>query len=302
MIGGEILSIAKFYSIRNVIIYFTVTVFIMSVVLSSFPKGSAANDTLDEQDIVNEAPYEIIEFIKDTEEEIIYKTLEDGKIYLYEEQIVGDVITTKKSLVANGTSTLTEKFSTTSILNGDMISVIQKDLLTNMVINDAKISISEPLPSYDDSDVVPPKYASSIGVNNEYTTMATGTWVNSRTAGQKYAYYKYSNGGGLARQGSRQKAIGSYTTKFDNYTRLVDSARSYELGALYNFTILGVLDKGLTVMKNPTYANVKTFLKQYFKSVPVVGTVYLVMKYFSICNKTMAAYKAIPGTDYYWRS
>ncbi|EIM07852.1 hypothetical protein A1A1_03332 [Planococcus antarcticus DSM 14505] len=299
------MKVTKLYSFRNGMIYFSVVVSIMSVVLSSFPKSSAANDTLDEQEILNGTPHEIIELIKDIEGEVIYKALEDGKIYLYEEQIVGDVVTTKKSLVENGTSTLTEKFSTATILQGDIISVTQKDLLANKIIHQEMVSITdETAPSKPHDDIhlwKPPVYPASVGTNNEFTAMATGTWLKARTAGQNYAYYKNSNGGGLARELGKQKTIGSYTTKFDTFTRNVDAVRSYEVGALYNFTAIGLLDKAFKSIKYPTISNLKKFFKQYLKTIPGVGTLYLVIKYFSLCNKTLAAYKAIPGTPYNWR-
>lgn len=293
------MKVANLYSFRNGMINFSIVVFIMSVVLSSFPKSSAANDTLDEQDILNETPVEVIELIKDTAEEVIYKTLEDGNIYLYEEQIVGDVVTTKKSLVANGTSTLSEKFSTTTILQGDTISVSQKDLLTNTIIHEARVSITS---LGDERDVIkPPTYVSSVGINSEYTTMATGSWVKSRTAGFNYAYYKYSNGGGLAREISSEKKIGSYTTKFDTFTRNVDAARSYENGILYELTIIGVLDKAFKTFKKPTIANMKAFFKKSLKTIPGISVIYSIIKYFSLVNKTMYSYEAIPGTPYSWR-
>lgn len=299
------MKLSKQFSFRNKMIYFSVIVLIMSVALSSFPKNSAANDTLIDQEVIDSTPYEIIELIKDTEGEVIYKALEDGKIYLYEEQTVGDVVTTKKSLVADGTTTLKEKFSTTTTLQGDSLSVVQRDLLTNTLIHQGMVSITEtPQPDpYDDRDVIkPPTYESSVGINNEFTAMATGTWVNSRTGGNNYAYFKYSHGGGLARELSRQKTIGSYTTTFDTFTRNVDAARSFERGTLYNLTVIGVLDKAFKTVKNPTISNLKAFFKQYLKSIPGLSVLYAVIKYFSICNKTMWAYKAIPGTSYYWRS
>lgn len=304
MIGGEILKTEKNYSIKNIMIYFTLVVFAMSVVLPTFPKNSAANGTLDESDIVNDTPHEVIELIKDTEAEVIYKTLEDGNIYLYEEQIVGDVITTTKSLVDKGTTTLTEKFSTTIKLEGDNISVLQKDLLTNTTIHQKTVSITEPLPTSlypdDERDIMLPP-GSREDINGEYAAMATGKWVNSRTTGQNYAYYKYNHGGGFARELGKQKSISSYTTKFDNFTRNVDAARSFESGILYELTVIGVLDKAFKTVKSPTVANLKSFFKQYLKTIPGIGIIYNVIKYFNICNKTMASYKAISGTPYNWR-
>lgn len=284
-------------------IYFSVMVFIMSVVLSTFPKSSAANETLDEQVIPDGPPHEIIELIKETEGEVIYKALEDGKIYLYEEKIVGDEVTTKKSLVESGTTTLTEKFSTITILEADAVTVTQKDLLTNTLIHQQKINIETPPPSPgDNNDVIkPPVFEQRVAPANEFTAMATGTWVKASATGMNYAYYKYSNGGGLARELGKEKSISSYTTKFDTFTRNVDAVRSHENGALLSLTALGLLDKAFKSIKKPTIANLKAFFKQYAKSIPGIGTLYLVIKYFSLCKKTMAAYKAIPGTPYNWR-
>lgn len=275
-------------------------VLLMSVLLTSFPKSSAASDILVEQEIMDDAPDEIIELIKDTEEEVIYKALEDGKIYLYEEQIVGDVITTHKSLVEDGASTLTEKFSTTSVLKDDTISVTQVDLFTNKIIHQELVSIGPPPPG-DDLTVVPPVYKQGVTPTNEFTTMATGTWVTARANGYNYQYYKYSNGGGKARQLGKEKTTNYYTTKFDTFTRNVDSVRSYERGILFNLVGIGLVEKASKSIKNPTYAAVKKFLKQYLKAIPGVSTIYAVIKYFSLCAKTNRSYKAIPATEHFWR-
>lgn len=288
---------AKLYSFKDGMVFFSVMVLLMSVVLSSFPKSSAANDILDEQEIVVDSPDEIIELIKDTENEVIYKALEDGKIYLYEEQIVGDVITTKKSLVEDGTVTLAEEFSTTSVLEDDTISVTQVDLLNNKIIHQETVSTTPTPPVYD-LTVVKPVFQQGVTPTTEFTTMATGTWVKARAHGNNYQYYKYSNGGGKARQLGREKTINYYTSSFDKFTRNVDSVRSLENGALADFSGLGLLDKAAKSIKKPTVANLKKFFRQYLRTIPGLGTIYLVIKYFGLCDLLRNSYRAIPATEY----
>lgn len=278
-----------------------IMVFLMSVVLSSFPKSSEANDDIQDEILFMEGvPDEIIELIKDTDGEIVYKALEDGKIYLYEEQTVGDVVTTKKSLVEDGTTTLTEKFSTESVLEDDTIAVTQVDLINNKIIHQDMISTGPPPPG-DDLTVVPPVYKQGVTPTNQYTTMATGTWVTTRATGNRYMYYKYSNGVGLAREFNREKRVGTNSSTFDTFSRNVDALRSFERSLPTDMLLIGAADKAAKTIKKPTVANLKKFIIKYAKTVPGLGTIYTFLKYFSLTNKTSYSYDAIRVSSYRWR-
>lgn len=82
-----------------------------------------------------ESNFEVTEMIKFTDQEVIYKTIENGETSLYEEHIDGDIVTTKKYKVSKFNKELVENFSTTTILNNDAISLAQVDLLTSDVIS-----------------------------------------------------------------------------------------------------------------------------------------------------------------------
>lgn len=294
------MNTANFNLLKNGMVSLMAMILLMSVVLSSFPKSSAANDIEDEPLIMEGVPDEIIELIEDTEGEIVYKALEDGKVYLYEEQTVGDVVTTKKSLVEDGTTTLTEKFSTESVLEDDTITVTQVDLINNKIIHQDMISTGPPPPG-DDLTVVPPVYKQGVTPTNEFTTMATGTWVTTRATGNNYKYYKFSNGGGLARKFNREKRVGSYSSAFDTYTRNVDALRSFERSLPFDMLLISAADKAAKTIKRPTVANLKKFIIKYAKTVPGLGTLYTVLKYFSLTNKTSYSYDAIRVPSYRWR-
>lgn len=270
-------------------IYFLVIVLTISVVLSPKPiKSLAADDPIP----LTSISFDIVEILKDTGEELSYITVEDGRNYLYEEKIAGDIVNTKKSLIKSDSFELLEHFSTTTILNEKTLSVTQKDLISNVIISESSIDILT-------ADEI--KLQNQPYQDDELTIYTTGKWVNTRAVGLNYSYYKYNNGGGKARELNLEKAVKSYDKKFDTFTRSVDALRSHEIGTLKSLVGIGLLDQFFKSVKNPSLANVKDFFKKYLKSIPAIGVLVAVIDYFRLINKTIPAYEAVPGIEKKWR-
>lgn len=283
-------------SIRKLAICLSIMVLVISVLLSSFPKSFSA-DYEENLESMLAFDFEVIEIIKDTEEEMIYKTLEDGIIYLYEEQTIDNTVTTSKFLLDGNKPILSEKFETTSVLNEDTISTTQKDLLTNKTFSETTINLE--VASDPDITVYNPPVLYSEPI---MSTTTTNAWVNTRSAGSKYSYYKYSNGGGIARSlSSYEKRVGSYTTAFDTYTRNVDATLRLERSALRDVIGLTLLEQGFKAIKSPTIANIKAFFGKTLTKMPTLSIIFLTFDYFSAVNKTIRSYNAISAPLYKWK-
>lgn len=82
-----------YFFARNSIIYITTVVLITTVTLTFVPAKSFGSEELEDDSFV------ILEIIKFTDKEVAYKTLENGDLFLYEEQIENEAVT--KELVEN---------------------------------------------------------------------------------------------------------------------------------------------------------------------------------------------------------
>ncbi|MCT2347181.1 hypothetical protein AB9M62_14530 [Bacillales bacterium AN1005] len=138
-------------------------------------------------------------------------------------------------------------------------------------------------------------------INDGISLFATGKWVKARGAGNNYQYYKYNNGGGKARELSREKTLKSYNKYFDQFTRNVDSLKSFESGVLKDLLFIGVIDQAFKSIKNPTVANLTKFLKKYLKSIPGVSVIVSMVQYLNLSTKTMYSYEDIPGSEKRWK-
>lgn len=134
-----------------------------------------------------------------------------------------------------------------------------------------------------------------------YTTSATGKWVTARSSGFNYSYYKYSNGGGKARELSNEKTVNTYNKHFDQFTRNVDKIRNFETSILKDLLLVGLLDQAFKSIKKPTVANVTNFLRKYLKSIPGISVIVASVEYLILTNKTLNSYKKIPGPERNWR-
>lgn len=267
------------FKVRNSFIYISVLALMSTLVLGFAPTKSFAASS----DELNDTGFKILEIIKFSDEVVVYKTLENGDVFLYEEYIEGDTVTTEKYKVENESKELVENFKTTTELNGDNITVTQEDILISKITSKTTVDI---LPAENVSD--------NLSIN-------ASVWVETRSAGNNYAYYKYASGGGLARELNYEKSIPLYHKDFDTFTRNVDSIKSFEVGVLKDLLLIGVLDQGFKSIKNPTVANVTEFLKKYVKSIPGVGVIAALVQYFNLVNKTMDSYELLSGVVRKWR-
>lgn len=278
---------SKFVSmIKNSLIYLSVFTIITTFTLSYLPTKSFAESSTEKN---YDTIFEVLEFIKSTDEEMIYKTLENGEVFLYKELINNDIVTTKKYKIEGNNENLIENFVTINEVKGDTISVTQNDLMHNELISKSTVEIL-PIKEIEDNEI-----------KDEISILATGKWVKARGAGNNYQYYKYNNGGGKARELSREKTLNSYNKYFDQFTRNVDSLRSFEIGVLKDLLFIGVIDQAFKSIKNPTVANITKFLKKYLKSIPGVSVIVSMVQYLNLSTKTMYSYEDIPGSEKRWK-
>lgn len=74
-----------YFFARNLIIYLTIVVLITTITLTFVHVKSFAMP-LSEEDVEDDS-FVILEIIKFTDKEVVYNTLENGELFLYEEQI-----------------------------------------------------------------------------------------------------------------------------------------------------------------------------------------------------------------------
>ena len=221
--------------------------------------------------------------IKFTDTEVVYKTLEDNEVFLYEEYIDGDIVTTEVYKLENKSKELVKNFKTTTVLSGDNITVTHEDLLDSKNTSETTVEV---LPAIKEEEV-------SINATNE--------WVTSSSGGNNYQYYLRTDGGGSAREINKQKSILYYNSNFNTFTKNVDSVASLEKGILKDLLYLGLLETGFKAVKDPTVATVTAFFKKYLKSIPVISVITSTVSYFNLINVAMRSYEAIPGTEVRWR-
>lgn len=275
---SNILSMA-----RNSMIYLSVFALITTLVLGFTPTKSFAASFSEE---LNDGSFEILEIIKFTDKEVVYKTLENGDVFLYEEHIEGDAVTTEKYKIDNKSKELVENFITITELNGDNIAVTQEDLLNNKITSETSVKV---LPAEEVKDDVVSRFASADG------------WVNARGAGNNYAYYQHTSGGGSARELSNEKSTLIYNQHFNTFTKDVDKLKTFEVGILRDLAGIGLLDQAFKSIKHPTVANIQGFLKKYLKSIPGISVIVAFVDYLNLVNKAMDSYDLIPGYERNWQ-
>jgi len=276
---------------RNSMVYLTIFTLITALVLGFIPNKSLAADSSKEKEIpiesdltkVDDIGFEILEMIKFTDTEVVYKTLEDNEVFLYEEYIDGDIVTTEVYKLENKSKELVKNFKTTTVLSGDNITVTHEDLLDSKNTSETTVEV---LPAIKEEEV-------SINATNE--------WVTSSSGGNNYQYYLRTDGGGSAREINKQKSILYYNSNFNTFTKNVDSVASLEKGILKDLLYLGLLETGFKAVKDPTVATVTAFFKKYLKSIPVISVITSTVSYFNLINVAMRSYEAIPGTEVRWR-
>lgn len=273
-----------YFFARNSIIYLTTVVLITTITLTFVPVKSFAISLSEEMEDDSFVILEIIEF---TDKEVVYKTLENGDLFLYEEQIENEAVTTSKYKIENMAKELVENFITIIDMNEDDIFVSQKNILSNQIISKTSVNVS-PVKEIKNDKIV-------------YKTSTTGKWVTARASGFNYSYYKYNNGGGKARELSNEKTVNTYNKYFDQFTRNVDKIRNFETSILKELLLVGLLDQAFKSIKKPTVANVTNFLRKYLKSIPGISVIVASVEYLILTNKTLNSYKKIPGPEHNWR-
>ncbi|TKI67410.1 hypothetical protein FC756_12880 [Lysinibacillus mangiferihumi] len=154
-----------YFFARNSIIYITTVVF-TTVTLTFVPAKSFAIPLSEE---LEDDSFVILEIIKFTDKEVVYKTLENGDLFLYEEQIENEAVTTNKYKIDNVAKELVEYFITIIDMNEDDIFVSQKNLLSKQIYSKTSVHVS-PVNEIKNDKIV-------------YTTSATGEWVTARASG-----------------------------------------------------------------------------------------------------------------------
>lgn len=274
-----------YFFARNLIIYLTIVVLITTITLTFVHVKSFAMP-LSEEDVEDNS-FVILEIIKFTDKEVVYNTLENGELFLYEEQIENEAVTTNKYKIDNVAKELVENFITIIDMNDDDSFESQKNILSKQIISKTPLDVS-PVNEIKNDKLV-------------YTTSATGKWVTARSSGFNYSYYKYSNGGGKARELSNEKTVNTYNKHFDQFTRNVDKIRNFETSILKDLLLVGLLDQAFKSIKKPTVANVTNFLRKYLKSIPGISVIVASVEYLILTNKTLNSYKKIPGPERNWR-
>lgn len=273
---------------RTSFIYLSIFTLVTALVLGIIPTKSFAADSSKEKEIpiesdltkVDDIGFEILEMIKFTDTEVVYKTLEDNEVFLYEEYIEGDVVTTEVYKIENTSKELVKSFITTTESSEDNITVTHEDLLDSNNTSETSVQVLEK--------------DEPVSIN------ATNQWVQASGAGFNYAYYQRTDGGGSARQLGDQKNILYYNTTFNNFTKNVESLDTFERGVLRDLFFLGLLESGFKALKDPTVATFTAFLKKSMKSIPAVSVITQGISYFKLVNTTMDNYKAIPGSEIRW--
>lgn len=274
-----------YFFARNLIIYLTIVVLITTITLTFVHVKSFAMP-LSEEDVEDNS-FVILEIIKFTDKEVVYNTLENGELFLYEEQIENEAVTTNKYKIDNVAKELVENFITIIDMNDDDSFESQKNILSKQIISKTPVDVS-PVNEIKNDKLV-------------YTTSATGKWVTARSSGFNYSYYKYSNGGGKARELSNEKTVNTYNKHFDQFTRNVDKIRNFETSILKDLLLVGLLDQAFKSIKKPTVANVTNFLRKYLKSIHGISVIVASVEYLILTNKTLNSYKKIPGPERNWR-
>ncbi|VXC00043.1 conserved exported hypothetical protein [Exiguobacterium sp. 8H] len=227
-----------------------------------------------------------VNVLKDTDEVMIYTVNEEGSLYKYYEYISLYKVKTYKYLIANNEEILVENFETVFNSEGNIIE-------SEIANQTSEVDNLDYGTTYNQVSSV------SQGIS---LASASGKWVKtSSVAGM--SYIQYSNGGGLARYSTMEKKIPKYNTKFNEYTKKVDSLINIERSTLISAFGLGGIDALIKAFsgKKMSVAAVKKFASSVLKGTIGVGTAYNIIDYVLTYDKTHKQFYSIPGSYYYWK-
>lgn len=159
-----------------------------------------------------------LEIIKDEQNEMIYRTVENKIDFEYHEKTVGDIIYTKKYKINSHGKVLVEDYETSIDLNGDILTL---NIFDGMDKSTEQVELN--LGENNDLD---PNIEAMARCSEIWPSGYTGKTI-SKLSGHSYAR-NYKINKGISRVGTLDIIVDLPDKNFDEYAKLVDSLVTQE--------------------------------------------------------------------------
>ena len=228
-----------------------------------------------------------LEIIKDGQNEMIYRTVENRVFFEYQEKTIGDIIYTKKYKILGSEKLLVEDYQTNIGLNGDILTL---NLFDNMDKTTEQVELNLWEKNYLEPNIETMARCSKI-----WPSGYTGKTI-SRLSGHSYAK-NYKINKGISRLGTLDIIVKLPDKNFDQYAKLVDSLVAQEKNAVLNAIGVGAMDQIIKASKKGvSLSTFKIILKNALKAVPSVGAVTTLYSYVNTSHKANVARDKLNGS------
>lgn len=228
-----------------------------------------------------------LEILKDEQNEMIYRTVEDGITFEYHEKTNGNTVHTKKYELDSSELTLVEDYETTVNLVDDKLILNTFDNL-NKTTEQVEMDLGENS-NVESNDIV------AMASCSTWPSGYTGQTVSKGT-GHSYAR-NYKSKKGISRLGTLDIIVDIPDKSFDEYTKIVDNLVSRENDAVFEALGIATIEKiAKASKKGLSLSTFKTILKQVLKALPGVGAVTALYSYVNTYHKANVARDKLKGS------
>ncbi len=200
------------------------TLIVLALVLAMVPKNSKAStgEVLAEDEL---------NFIIQSENNVVYEVEKDGKTLRYEETINenGDLTEVYTKVFDASSGELIDQYNTSLNFNTDSVEIEQQN---GSNVESESITLTQ-------SDTTNLKVNKDINIHPPVYAMASSSWVSSRMPGIGIGY-RYPDDAKYA--GMYKYNVKLPNKSYDSFTREVDTMRSREGGLLYETTGLAAVE------------------------------------------------------------